>query len=73
MSASQGRRPPGPESDLRELLGRLEARTRAQAVDSEHAGRRAVPLSAGELEELHRAWSRYCEVIAELEQHGGGL
>ena len=72
MSASQGRRPPGPESDLRELLGRLEARTRAQAGDGEHAGR-GEPLSPRELEELRRAWSRYCEVIAELEQQGGDL
>jgi len=73
MSASQGRRPPGPESDLRELLGRLEARTRAPTADGEHGGRPGAALSAGELEELHRAWSRYCEVIAELEQHGSEI
>lgn len=68
MSASQGRRPPGPESDLRELLGRLEARTRG----AEQAARSREPLSARELEELRRAWSRYCEVIAALEQHEHG-
>lgn len=67
MSASHGRRPPDAEAELRELLGHLEARsTRLDAPGGGEGVRHREPLSARELEELRRAWHRYCEVIAEL-------
>jgi len=66
MSASHGRRPPGAEAELRELLGHLEARSQRLSVPGEAGRRVGQQLSPQELEELRRAWRRYCEVIAEL-------
>jgi hypothetical protein len=66
MSASHGRRPPGADAELRELLGHLEARSTRMSAAGEGGVRHGEQLSARELEELRRAWHRYCEVIAEL-------
>jgi len=66
MSASHGRRPPGPDAELRELLGHLEARSTRLDAAAKEGVRHGEQLSARELEELRRAWHRYCEVIAEL-------
>ena len=51
----------------RERLDRLEGQQRVQSEhDSARRGlERLTPLEA---EELRRAWRRYCEVIAELEE-----
>jgi len=66
MSASHGRRPPGAEAELRELLGQLEARSQRLSASGEAGARRGEQLTPRELDELRRAWHRYCEVIAEL-------
>jgi hypothetical protein len=66
MSAARGRRPPGAEAELRELLGHLEARSRRLGAEGEAGAPERERLSPRELEELRRAWHRYCEVIAEL-------
>jgi len=66
MSASHGRRTPQAEAELRELLGHLEARSQRLRAAGEEGGGRGERLSPPELEELRRAWHRYCEVIAEL-------
>jgi hypothetical protein len=66
VSASHGRRPPQAEAELRELLGHLEARAQRLRGSGEEGTGRGQRLSPPELEELRRAWHRYCEVIAEL-------
>ncbi len=71
MSASHGRRPPGAEAELRELLGHLEARSQRLRAAGEGAARGQERLAPRELEELRRAWHRYCEVIAELGEPEG--
>jgi hypothetical protein len=72
VSASHGRRPPQAEAELRELLGHLEARAQRLRSLSEQGTGRGQRLSPPELEELRRAWHRYCEVIAELGEGAEG-
>ena len=71
VSASHGRRTPQAEAELRELLGHLEARSQRLRAGGEAATSRGERLSPRELEELRRAWHRYCEVIAELGEGSG--
>jgi hypothetical protein len=56
----------------RERLDRLEGRhqrSQSENDSAQHGLERLTPREAEELaEELHRAWRRYCEVIAELEE-----
>ncbi len=68
MSASERRRAEWLDPGFWERLDRLEERH--QRVQSEHdlARRGLERLGPLEVEEVRRAWSRYCEVIAELER-----
>jgi hypothetical protein len=68
MSASERQRAEWLEPAFWERLDRLEARH--QRVRSEHDDlrRNLERLAPREAQELRRAWRRYCEVIAELEQ-----
>jgi hypothetical protein len=47
---------------------RLESRHRRAQSEHERAQRWVQRLPPGDAEELHEAWQRYCEVIAELDQ-----
>jgi len=68
MSASEGQRAEWLDPEFWERLDRLEGRH--QRIQSEHdnARRGLERLTAREADELRRAWRRYCEVIAELDQ-----
>ena len=68
MNASQHQRAEWLDPGFWERLDRLEVRH--QRVQAEHdSGRRGLErLTPNEMEELRRAWRRYCEVIAELEE-----
>jgi hypothetical protein len=68
MSASDEQRAEWLDSQFWERLDRLEIRH--QQVQSQHEAMRrdldrVMPCEA---DELRRAWRRYCEVIAELQQ-----
>jgi hypothetical protein len=68
MSASEKQRAEWLDAGFWEKLDRLEGRHQ-QAQAKHHSARRGLErLSPGDIEELHRAWSRYCEVIAELDE-----
>jgi hypothetical protein len=68
MSASELKRAEGLDPAFWEELDRLE--TRHQRAQSEHeSARRGLErLMPYEAEELLRAWHRYCEVIAALDE-----
>jgi hypothetical protein len=68
MSASECQRAEWLDPVFWERLDRLEGRH--QRVQSEHdSARRGLErLTPLEAEELRRAWRRYCEVIAELDE-----
>jgi hypothetical protein len=68
MSASEQQRAEWLDAGFWERLDRLEGRH--QRVQAEHdlVRRGLERLTPGEAEELRRAWRRYCEVIAELDQ-----
>jgi hypothetical protein len=68
MSASEEQRAEGLDACFWERLDRLEGRHQQVQAQHDSARRGLERLSPGEVEELHRAWSRYCEVIAELDQ-----
>jgi hypothetical protein len=68
MSASEKKRAEWLDASFWERLDRLEGRHERAQAQHDSARRGLERLSPGELEELHRAWSRYCEVIAELDQ-----
>ena len=51
-----------------ERLDRLEGRHQRAQAEHDLARRGLERLTPRELEELRRAWRRYCEVIAELDQ-----
>jgi len=68
MSASQLERAEWPAADFWEQLDRLEGRHQRVQTDYEHARRGLERLTPREVEEVRRAWRRYCEVIAELDQ-----
>lgn len=65
MSASEGQRAEWLDRGFWEQLERLESRH--QRAQSEHQ-RAQRGLERLQPEELHQAWRRYCEVIAELDQ-----
>ena len=56
------------EAGFWERLDRLEGRHQRAQAEHDSARRGLERLTPGEVAELHRAWSRYCEVIAELDQ-----
>jgi len=68
MSASEGRRAEWLDAGFWERLERLESRHRRAQSEHQHAQRGLERPPSGEPEELHEAWRRYCEVIAELDQ-----
>jgi hypothetical protein len=52
----------------RERLDRLEGRHQLVQSKNDNARHGLERLTPREAEELRRAWRRYCEVIAELEE-----
>ncbi|HUL19418.1 MAG TPA: hypothetical protein VLV29_09150 [Steroidobacteraceae bacterium] len=68
MSASQGQRVTWSAPEFFEQLNRLEDRHQRVQADHEQARRSLERLTQQEIEEVRRAWTRYCEVIAELDQ-----
>ena len=68
MSASEQQRAEWLDAAFWERLDRLEkSHLRVQA--SHASARRGLErLTSTEIEELRSAWTRYCEVIAELEE-----
>ena len=51
-----------------ERLDRLETRHQRAQAEHDNARRGLERLTPNEVEELRRAWRRYCEVIAELDE-----
>jgi hypothetical protein len=68
MSASEKHRAEWLETGFWEKLDQLEGRHQRAQADHDSARRGLERLGPGELEELRRAWRRYCEVIAELDE-----
>jgi len=68
MSASEQQRAAWRHAGFWERLERLESRHRRAQSEHERAQRGLERLPPGEAEELHEAWQRYCEVIAELDE-----
>jgi hypothetical protein len=68
MSASEQKRAEWLDPGFWERLDRLEKSHQRVQANHESARRGLERLTSTELEELRRAWSRYCEVIAELDE-----
>ena len=68
MSASEQQRAEWLDPGFWERLDRLEGRHQRAQAEHDNARRGLERLTPGEIEELQRAWRRYCEVIAELDQ-----
>jgi hypothetical protein len=68
MSASEQQRAEWLDPGFWERLDKLEGRHQRAQVEHDKARRGLERLTPGEIEELHCAWQRYCEVIAELDQ-----
>jgi hypothetical protein len=68
MSASEQQRAEWLDPGFWERLDKLEGRHQRAQAEYDRARRGLERLTPGEIEELHRAWRRYCEVIAELDQ-----
>jgi hypothetical protein len=68
MSALESERPEWLDPGFWERLEQLEWRRRRAQSEHERAQRGLKRLPPDEAEELHQAWQRYCEVIAELDQ-----
>jgi hypothetical protein len=68
MSASEKKRAEWLDASFWDRLDRLEGRHQRVQAEHETARRGLERLTPNELEELHRAWSRYCQVIAELDE-----
>jgi hypothetical protein len=68
MSASEPQRAEWLDPSFWERLDRLEGRHQRAQAEHDSARRGLERLSAGEAEELRRAWRRYCEVIASLDE-----
>ena len=68
MSALQPQRADWLDPAFWERLDRLEARHQRAQAEHDSARRGLERLNAGEVEELRRAWCRYCEVIASLDE-----
>jgi len=67
MSASERQRAEWLDPGFWERLDRLEVRHQRAQAEHDSARRGLERLTPNEMEELRRAWRRYCEVIAELE------
>jgi len=68
MSALQPQRADWLDPAFWERLDRLEARHQRAQAEHDSARRGLERLNPGEVEELRRAWCRYCEVIASLDE-----
>jgi hypothetical protein len=68
MSASEGQRAEWLDPAFRERLDRLEGRHQRAQSEHDSARRSLERQMPREAEELLRAWVRYCEVIAELDE-----
>lgn len=68
MSASESQRAEWLDAGFWERLERLESRHRRALSEHERAQRGLERLPPREAAELHQAWQRYCEVIAELDE-----
>ena len=68
MSASEKKRAEWLDASFWEQLDRLEGRHQRLQTEHDNARRGLERLSPSELDELRRAWRRYCEVIAELDE-----
>lgn len=68
MSASEQQRAEWLDPDFWTRLERLERQRRRIQCQHECVRRDVERPSSADAEELRRAWSRYCRVIAELEQ-----
>ena len=68
MSASERQRAEWLDPGFWERLDRLEVRHQRVQAEHDSARRGLERLTPKEIEELRRAWRRYCEVIAELEE-----
>ena len=68
MSASECQRAEWLDPGFWERLDRLEVRHQRVQAEHDSARRGLERLTPKEIEELRRAWRRYCEVIAELEE-----
>jgi hypothetical protein len=68
MSASERQRAEWLDPGFWERLDKLEVRHQRAQAEHDSARRGLERLTPNEIEELRRAWRRYCEVIAELEE-----
>jgi hypothetical protein len=68
MSASEHQRAEWLDAAFWERLDCLEGRHQRLQADHDQARRGLERLTPDKGEELRRAWHRYCEVIAELDQ-----
>jgi hypothetical protein len=68
MSASELQRAAWLDPSFWDRLDRLETRHKRAQSQHESAQRSLERLTPHEMEELHKAWQTYCEVIAELDQ-----
>ncbi|HVN44330.1 MAG TPA: hypothetical protein VMT66_03685 [Steroidobacteraceae bacterium] len=68
MSASERQRAEWLDASFWERLDRLELRHQRIQAEHDNARRGIERLTPNEIEELRRAWRRYCEVIAELDE-----
>ena len=68
MGASQHQRAEWLDPGFWERLERLDGRHQRAQAEHDSARRGLERLMAGDIEELRRAWHRYCEVIAELDE-----
>jgi hypothetical protein len=68
MSASEEQQAAWLDPGFWERLDRLESRHRRAQSEHQRARRGLERLPPREPEDLHQAWRRYCEVIAELDQ-----
>jgi hypothetical protein len=60
-------------ADFWELLDRLEGRHRRVQSEYDNARRQLERVDPKIGSEIQRAWTRYCEVIAELDRAAGEL
>lgn len=68
MSASEQKRAGWLEAGFWEKLDQLEGRHQRIQAEHDNARRGLERLTPSEIDELRRAWCRYCEVIAELDE-----
>ena len=68
MSASDTQRAEWLEASFWDRLDRLELRHQRIQAEHDNARRGIERLTPTEIDELRRAWRRYCEVITELDE-----